>query len=45
MIGKNALTRVLLSMSVMWFAVNVFIAPHSVAIRQEILKLGRAAFR
>jgi hypothetical protein len=39
-IGKNRLTRVALSLSTMWFAINVLMAPYSVEMREEILHLG-----
>jgi hypothetical protein len=37
--GNNQLTRWLLSLSVLWFAVNVLMAPYSVGIRQDIRSL------
>jgi hypothetical protein len=43
--GRNRLTRVLLSVGTMWFAANIFIAPYSAAMRQDIRKLGRAVLR
>ena len=39
-IGKNRLSRVVLSLATMWFAVNVLMAPYSVGMRQQILRLG-----
>jgi len=44
MLGNNKLTRVLLTVSTMWFATNVLLAPYSEAMRQDILKLVRAVF-
>jgi hypothetical protein len=44
-LGKNRLTRTLLSVGTMWFAANVFLAPYSEDMRQGILKLGRAVWR
>ena len=40
MFGKCRTTRLLLSISTMWFAVNVLLAPYSVGMRQDISKLG-----
>ncbi|PWU08632.1 MAG: hypothetical protein C5B51_07575 [Terriglobia bacterium] len=37
--GKNRLTRAVLSLSTMWFAINVLLAPFSVSLRQELLHL------
>jgi len=37
--GKNRFTRAILSLSTMWFAINVLLAPFSVGLRQEILHL------
>ena len=45
MFGKNRMTRALLSISTMWFAANVFMAPYSYSMRQDLLNLGRAVFR
>jgi hypothetical protein len=44
-LGKNRLTRVLLSVSTVWFAVNVFMAPYSYGMRQDLVNLRRAMFR
>jgi hypothetical protein len=43
--GKNRLTRVLLSISTMWFAVNVMMAPYSEGMRRDLWNLQRAVFR
>jgi len=37
--GKNRFTRAVLSLSTMWFAINVLLAPFSVGLRQELLRL------
>jgi hypothetical protein len=42
--GSNRLTRVLLSLSTVWFAVNVLLAPFSARMQQDILQL-RGIFR
>ena len=39
-IGKNGLTRGVLALATMWFAINVLMAPYSLEIRREILSLG-----
>jgi hypothetical protein len=43
--GKNRVTRVLLSVSTIWFAVNVFMAPYSYGMRQDLVNLRRTVFR
>jgi hypothetical protein len=43
--GKNRLTRALLSISTIWFALNVFMAPYSYGMRQDLINLRRAVFR
>ena len=43
--GKNQVTRVLLSISTVWFAANVFMAPYSYGMRQDLVNLRRAMFR
>ena len=40
MLGKNRLTRAVLSLATMWFAINVLMAPYSLEMRREILNLG-----
>lgn len=41
MFGKCRPTRLLLSLSIMWFAVNVLLAPYSSRMQQDISGLGR----
>ncbi len=43
-LGKNRLTRVLLSLSTTWFVINVLMAPLSEGMRRDILDL-RSWFR
>ena len=43
--GKNKVTRALLSISTIWFAMNIFLAPYSNGMRQDLLNLRRAVFR
>jgi hypothetical protein len=43
--GKNQVTRALLSVSTIWFALNVFLAPYSYGMRQDLVNLRRAVFR
>jgi hypothetical protein len=43
--GKNRATRALLSISTFWFAANVFMAPYSYGMRQDLVNLRRALFR
>jgi hypothetical protein len=43
-LGKNRLTRVLISLSTTWFVVNLLMAPFSEGMRQDILGL-RSWFR
>jgi hypothetical protein len=45
MFGKNQVTRALLSIATIWFAVNVFMAPYSYGMRQDLVNLRRAVFR
>ena len=40
MFGKSRTTRLILSVSVMWFAVNVLLAPYSTRMQQDIYRLG-----
>ena len=42
--GKNRLTRILLSVSTVWFAANIFMAPYSYGMRQDLANLRRAMF-
>ena len=37
--GNNQLTRWLLSLSVLWFAANILMAPYSAGMRQDIRSL------
>ena len=39
-LGKNRFTRAILSLSTMWFAINVLLAPYSVEMRREIFHLS-----
>lgn len=43
--GKNRVTRALLSIGTIWFALNVFMAPYSYGMRQDLTNLRRAVFR
>jgi hypothetical protein len=43
--GKNRVTRALLSVGTIWFAVNVFMAPYSYGMRQDLQNLRRTVFR
>ncbi|MGA2268556.1 MAG: hypothetical protein ABSH44_08820 [Bryobacteraceae bacterium] len=43
-LGKNRLTRVLISLSTTWFAINVLMAPFSERMQRDILDL-RSWFR
>jgi len=36
MFGKGRVTRLLLSLSTMWFAVNVLLAPYSATMQRDI---------
>jgi hypothetical protein len=45
MFGKNRVTRALLSIGTIWFAVNVLLAPYSHGMRQDLVNLRRAVFR
>jgi hypothetical protein len=38
-LGNNLLTRWLISLSVMWFAANILMAPYSAGMRQDIRNL------
>jgi len=39
LLGKNRLTRALISLGTMWFAINVLAAPYSERMRQDIVDL------
>ena len=43
--GKNRFTRVALSVSTIWFAANVFMAPYSYGTQQDLVNLRRAMFK
>ncbi len=43
-LGRNQLTRLLISAATTWFAINILLAPYSVGMRQDILDL-RSLFR
>jgi hypothetical protein len=43
--GKNRVTRALLSISTIWFAVNIFMAPYSAGMRQDLVNIRRTVFR
>lgn len=38
-LGNNQLTRWLISLSVLWFAANILMAPYSAGMRQDIRDL------
>lgn len=40
LLGKNRLTRWLVTFTTMWFAINVLAAPYSVGMRQDLIRLG-----
>jgi len=42
--GKTRLTRILLSVTTMWFAANLLMLPYSQSVRQEVSRI-RARFR
>jgi hypothetical protein len=35
-IGKNRVTRILLSVSTTWFAINILLAPYSASMRRDL---------
>ena len=43
--GKNRLTRVMLSVTTVWFAANVMMAPFSEGMRRDLWNLQLAIFR
>ena len=45
MFGKNQVTLALLSIATIWFAANVFVAPYSYGMRQDLVNLRHAVFR
>jgi hypothetical protein len=38
-LGKNKLTRTLISLGTMWFAINILAAPYSARMQQDIQNL------
>ena len=42
--GKNRFTRLLLSLSTTWFAINILLAPYSEPMQEDLTRL-RAFFR
>ncbi|HWC96731.1 MAG TPA: hypothetical protein VG456_08275 [Candidatus Sulfopaludibacter sp.] len=42
--GKNKVTRILLSISTTWFAINILMAPYSANMRQDLEDV-RSMFR
>jgi hypothetical protein len=42
--GKNKVTRLLLSVSTTWFAINVLMAPYSIGMREDLSHI-RSMFR
>ena len=43
-LGRGSLTRWLITLSTMWFAINVLMAPYSAGMRQDLVDL-QAMFR
>jgi len=41
LLGGNALTRWMVTLSTVWFAVNILMAPYSATMRQDIRNLLR----
>jgi hypothetical protein len=39
LMGRNNLTRWLVTLSTMWFAINVLLAPYSAGMRQDLVSL------
>ena len=44
LLGKNRVTGALLSISTIWFAANIFMAPYSFGMRQDLVNLRRVVF-
>jgi hypothetical protein len=42
MLGKGRITGLLVTLSTLWFATNVLLAPFSSGMQQDIERLGRA---
>ena len=38
-VGKNRITRILISVTTVWFAINVLMAPYSARMQQDIVDL------
>jgi hypothetical protein len=38
--GKNRVTRAILTLSTMWFAINVLLAPYAADLREQIFELA-----
>jgi len=38
-LGRNGVTRAMISLATMWFVVNVLMAPYSIGMRQDIDEL------
>jgi hypothetical protein len=43
-LGKNKLTRVLLSLSTTWFAINILLTPYSARMQDDLVRI-RMLFR
>lgn len=43
--GKNRVTRILLSISTTWFAINVLLAPYSANMQRDLEHLRATIFR
>jgi hypothetical protein len=44
-LGKNRVTRILLSVSTTWFAINILLAPYSASMRRDLDHLRVIVFR
>ena len=44
-LGKSRLTGLLVSVSTVWFAINILMAPYSARMRDDIQELGRHILR
>ncbi len=40
--GKGRLSSVVVTLGTVWFAINVLLAPYSVGMRQDLMKLQQA---
>lgn len=45
LVGKNRFTRLFLSISTTWFAINILLAPYSARMQTELSSSIRALFR